>query len=418
MRNHNMNHKPVFMIITNHVMPVPDVMGGGTEALVTNLIDVNEREKKARFVITSIYNNEAVKHRYNYSKVYYFDNDNNVIENNNIIKSKWKHYYNSFRINRRILHNRYSKHFFGEAKKPIDYLMYQLIQIAKLENVDYVITFQDKDHYRYRELINYIGSDRVYYYLVFHRKEIIQNRKEIINSICLSKFVQNEWVKDKSLPGKHFVLYNGTNLDRYKIPFDEYERQVRRSKLGISENDYAVVFCGRLIPAKGVEQLLSAFEKLRDRSIKLILIGSVSYAAKTITEFSERIVEKAKKMENVIFLGYVPCTEMYNYYGISDAEVIPSVWQEGAGLIAVEGMFSGLPLIITESGGMVEYVTDETAIKLPIDDDLPNNIASAIIKLSKDKELCKRMGEAGKKQALLFSAEAYYNNFLKIFNQE
>lgn len=414
-----MNHKPVIMIIGSQVLPVPDVLGGGIEALLTGLLDVNETMQQARLVITSLYHADAAAHEYGFSTVYYFDPFQRLIKKGRQSPSFLSRADRKLcRIRNKLFHNQYTGRLFGDRIKDTDYLIRQYLAIAKREKADYVVVTDSEHHQAYSRFNDLVGADHVFFYLLFHKEENKADRTAIRNSICLSRYVLDRWVQDKRLPGRNVVLYNGTNLDRYRIPFDFTERERRRQKLGIGKDDFAVVFCGRLMREKGVEPLLDAFELLRDRPVRLILIGSVFYAKNKVTEFSERMVARAKAMPNVNYLGYVPCTEMYNYYGIADAEVIPSIWQEGAGLIAVEGMTSGLPLIITQSGGMVEYVDDNCAVKLPINDDLPRNIADEIIRLAGDRALCQRMGEAGRERAKQFSTEEYYRHFLNIFNQQ
>lgn len=83
-------------------------------------------------------------------------------------------------------------------------------------------------------------------------------------------------------------------------------------------------------------------------------------------------------------------------------QVVPSIWQEGAGLVAVEGMAAGLPLIITQSGGMVEYVNSDAAIQVPIDKELPHNLALNIKLLANDKQKERRWDwQGGKGQNFL-----------------
>ena len=120
-------------------------------------------------------------------------------------------------------------------------------------------------------------------------------------------------------------------------------------------------------------------------------------------------------MDNVVYLGYIPNQIIHLYFGISDILSVPSVWEEGAGLVAVEGMAAGLPLIITQSGGMVEYVTDDCAVKLPINDELPKSLANAIVDLSNNPERRDAMGKAGRKRAERFTKKNYYKDFLKFF---
>ena len=143
------------------------------------------------------------------------------------------------------------------------------------------------------------------------------------------------------------------------------------------------MFCGRFIPVKGINELLNAFEIIENKRIKLLLIGSANFSSPEETVFSKQIVDRSKRMDNVIYIGYIPNEQLPEYYASADVLAVPSVWEEGAGLVAIEGMASGLPLIITQSGGMVEYVSDECGIKLPIDSELSNNLANSIVELSK-----------------------------------
>ena len=169
------------------------------------------------------------------------------------------------------------------------------------------------------------------------------------------------------------------------------------------------------MPEKGIDKLLDAFELLKNKPIRLLLIGSAGFSSNEQSDFSKQIITRAKSMTSVIFLGYVPNSFLPNFYQISDIQAIPSVWEEGAGLVAIEGMASGLPLIITKSGGMVEYVTDGCAIKVPIDNFLSYNLANSILWLFNNRETAKKMGFIGRKRAKEFSKEKYYNAFVKEF---
>ena len=77
-------------------------------------------------------------------------------------------------------------------------------------------------------------------------------------------------------------------------------------------------------------------------------------------------------------------------------------------------MACGLPLLITQSGGMVEYADRSCSRSVPIDDGLAENLAKEIICLSNDKELRCKLGENGRKRAKAFSKQQYYRNFVKI----
>ena len=90
------------------------------------------------------------------------------------------------------------------------------------------------------------------------------------------------------------------------------------------------------------------------------------------------------------------------------------MWEEGAGLVAIEGMANGLPLIITKSGGMPEYTGKECAIILDRDEKLTDNIADSILKLFDDADLRQKMSLAGIERSKLFSKEKYFANYMNI----
>jgi glycosyltransferase involved in cell wall biosynthesis len=226
--------------------------------------------------------------------------------------------------------------------------------------------------------------------------------------------VKKEWVINNEIPGCHEVLYNGIDIEKFQLKLSSKERLDERRKLNVSDDEILVIFCGRLIPEKGVKELLDAFELLSNEPIKLLLIGNVAFSGNSVTDFSIEIMKRAEAAPNIIPMGYIPNGQMPVYYAISDIQVVPSIWQEGAGLVAIEGMASGLPLIVTRSGGMVEYVDEKTAIQVPIDEELVDNLAKEIRYLACHEYERKTMGEFGSKRAGQFSKEQYYEDFIEI----
>ena len=386
------------MIITHQGLPVPSVGGGAVQQLITNLLNVNEEKKKVKFIVTSCYDARASKIKFSYSKVYYFKN--RIIRSPKsiylLIRCIFWHIGNLIR----------GKKITSLKRDPIGFYTFQHRYIAKKEKVDVVVLENVPNSEVYASLKDIVGEDNVYNHLHWVRVGKMSERQAIPNSISISEYVKNEWVKEAPNIGKNYVLYNCIDVEKFS--HDLYDRKIKRKELKIEDNDIIVLFCGRLLSVKGVNELLNAFEMIDNKRIKLILIGSANYSSSFETDFSRQIVDKAKRMNNVIYLGYVPNELLPEYYASADILAVPSVWEEGAGLVAIEGMASGLPLVITQSGGMVEYVNDECAIKLPIDSELSNNLEKAIIELAENASLREKMGEAGKKRALNYSSEIFF----------
>ena len=99
---------------------------------------------------------------------------------------------------------------------------------------------------------------------------------------------------------------------------------------------------------------------------------------------------------------------------IADMQAIPSLWEEAVGLVALEGMCSGLPLVITNSGGMVEYVPDSAGIKIEKDKDIVQNLAASILWMKEHPAERMEMGRQGRTVAGHYSPEYYYRDFCQL----
>lgn len=390
-------HKKTVMIITPLIFPVPSVLGGAVEMLVSDLLSCNETNEKVKFIVTSVYNRLARNKSYTNSKVFYFKNGRLVSPRVFLWCCQW------------ICHRMINK--LKNINSISSFFVYQHYCLAKKENVDVVVFENVSNTERFSVLKDLVGEENVYNHLHWTRTGSLKERKAIPNSISGSEYVTNEWIKERPDLGKNYVVCDGIDIKRFSSPTTN--RKAVREKLGFNEDDVVVLFCGRFIQEKGIEQLLDAFEMIRDKNIKLLLIGSANYSSPAKTAFSENIISRAKCMDNVVFLGYIPNERIQIYYGVADMMTIPTTCEESVGLVAIEGMAAGLPLIITRSGGMVEYASDDCAIKIPIDEELPRNLAGNIVDLAKDDALREKMGQAGRERAKQFSKENYYNDFIK-----
>ena len=129
-------------------------------------------------------------------------------------------------------------------------------------------------------------------------------------------------------------------------------------------------------------------------------------------EYFNKIISSNK---NIKYLGFVENIKLPIFYQLSDLQVMPSLCQEGAGLSAIEGMVSGLPLIVTNSGGLIEYVNKECSIILEADKNLTNNLSKNIALLKNDPAKLERMSIASKENGKQYLFSEYYKNFKNIF---
>ena len=138
--------------------------------------------------------------------------------------------------------------------------------------------------------------------------------------------------------------------------FNPIDRNVAKEKLGISASRVAL-YVGRIEPLKGLEILIRAVTQIHsDEGLSLIIVGGDPDADEEIIRLKQIIL--ALRMESSIsFIGAVDQQELPLYYNASDVLVIPSYY-ESFGLVALEAMACGIPVIASRVGGLPTTVKD------------------------------------------------------------
>lgn len=402
------------LFIPAQFLPIPAVKGGAVEVLLNHLIDENEKYHKADFYVVSKDDEDAKKYKYENTNIFFFTPTRTSKFSFFIVK-----------LSRKILYNRLTKWMFKNKKyafSELTYFGYRCDRIAKKIKPDIIVCESYDRIHQLWPLVKRFGNDNFYYHLHYTKEEKIDIRKMFPNTIAISKFVLDHWVKDQSIEGKNYILYNGIDLSCFNKPVAIEKKIDIGNRYQLKNDDFVVLFTGRLRPHKGILQLLEGFNKLNNDHIKLLLVGDFLSESKEHSgdehEFESKCLKIINANKNVIRTGNISYDEIADYYQSSDIQIIPSMWEEGAGLVAIEGMASGLPLIITNSGGMPEYTGKECAIILERDSNLVDNIASSILRLYGDKELRNKMSKLGIERSKQFSKENYYKQYMNILLKE
>ncbi len=175
------------------------------------------------------------------------------------------------------------------------------------------------------------------------------------------------------------AIYNGMDIRTFK------PEKVKRDKNNL-------LFVGNTEDRKkGIEYLLKTMTLLPEE-IHLTIVDEGPPAK----EHAMNIIRDHKLENRVTITGRLTLDQLVSYYQRATLLVIPSLY-EGFGLPAAEAMACELPVVATTAGALKEVVTHETGILVPPRDS--NQLADAIKKLLKDKELQKRMGRRGRKRA-------------------
>ena len=105
-------------------------------------------------------------------------------------------------------------------------------------------------------------------------------------------------------------------------------------------------------------------------------------------------------------------SEVYKYAATADVQCLPTLVEEAAGLVILEAMAEGLPLIVTKSGGVTEYVDDSTALSIE-KENVAENLKRAILYMKENPEVRRQMSENGKIQSRKYDEQVYYTDFVK-----
>jgi len=141
------------------------------------------------------------------------------------------------------------------------------------------------------------------------------------------------------------VIPCGVNLDLFR----PIGRETARCYLGLKE-ERIILFVGRIIPLKGIDNLLKAMTYLeRKGGIKLVVIGGDEHC-QTEVERLKDLSRSLKIQESVTFLGLVKQEILPFFYSAADLCVVPSYY-ESFGLVVLESLACGTPVVATRVGG-------------------------------------------------------------------
>ena len=209
-------------------------------------------------------------------------------------------------------------------------------------------------------------------------------------------------------PARIEVVYNGIEI----APFQQARGEPFRQKLGIPAQAPLVGFVGQLDSRKGIGVILSAFEQVINRipQAKLVFVGEGP-----LQEMIESEIRIKEWQGSVFLAGF--SDDIPEVMQAIDLLILPSFW-EGFGIVIIEAMAAGKPVISTNISSMPEIVVEgETGYLIePGDSD---SLAGRIVTLLQDEDLRSRMGEKGVQRVdSMFSYTAMLNHLETLFRKQ
>jgi len=177
-----------------------------------------------------------------------------------------------------------------------------------------------------------------------------------------------------------------------------------RAQLGLDEDDFLLLQLGRMVPRKGVDNVIRALAALRDRHrvcARLLVVGGNSAEPDpAVTPEIGRLMELAASLgvaDSVTFTGQRPRAQLRDYYGAANV-FVTTPWYEPFGITPVEAMACGTPVVGTAVGGIKHTVIDgKTGFLVPPND--PAALAEKLCWLHRHPKEAQRFGWAGMQRA-------------------
>ena len=184
--------------------------------------------------------------------------------------------------------------------------------------------------------------------------------------------------------GQIEIIPCGTDVSNFRL----LPRAEARAHIGVSEQDQVVLYVGRFDPRKGIETFVRAGALLQERGLKNLKLVIVGGSSPHLVDGLEQarikgIVAELGLQDQTIFVGQVDHDSLPYYYTAADVCVVPSHY-EPFGLVAIEAMACGTPVVASAVGGLnFTVVPEKTGLLVPPQDE--QAFAEAIDRILSDE---------------------------------
>lgn len=219
---------------------------------------------------------------------------------------------------------------------------------------------------------------------------------------------------------KMSIIPPGVDTSRfYPIPQDE-----ARAYLGVSSDECMALFVGRIEPLKGIDTVMKAVSILgmhdaRHPFYVAIIGGEPDAAPEEMTEEMTRLQQMCDELclgQMTLFLGKRAQDTLPYYYSAAEVLLMPSHY-ESFGMVALEAMACGTPVIASQVGGLAYLVKDgETGYHVPYDS--PEVLSEKLGAILKDGALRKKMGKQAAQYAKEYDWEKIAKQIVDVYKKE
>lgn len=185
---------------------------------------------------------------------------------------------------------------------------------------------------------------------------------------------------------------------------------VKRATLGFKKNEFLLITIGRLIKRKAIDHMIRALAAVPDARVRLLVLGDGPER-----EFLESLARELGLGDRVVFAGYVTEEQKYDFIEVSNVFISTSL-HEGFGIVFMEAMYCGLPIICSNHGGQVDFLKNgENALLVDVGD--IEGYARSIRRFIDDDGLFKRCSANNRMRVKDFYAENVAARYTHLYKE-
>lgn len=386
-------------IIAPCILPVPASKGGAVEELITCIINQNEISKQFAIDLFTIADVSYENTNYNFTHIFPIPLDRHF----SVADKCLDKYYRTIGTNR-------------GSRRPFDTkVIKEFMAHYQTMAEDYHAVIVENQMSLAVELIELLGGQRsfpVYFHMhndvdIYRSPYYIkQLAKAGVQFIAISQYIKSQILKYENNAVVH-VLYNGVDLKSYSYTTKCPDQNIK------------FLYAGRIISEKGVLELIDAFEillqKLSPQFLQQVSLDIIGFSDRS-TNYEKKVIKKANNYsEKINLIKRLSTKDMAVKYNEYDIVVMPTINEEPFGLVALETIAKGIPLITTNSGALPEVVGDG-AIIVDKNTNFIDNLSSKMLELVHNPLKRQKLGIKGydwAKNKLEFNIETYYDRLVR-----
>jgi len=241
---------------------------------------------------------------------------------------------------------------------------------------------------------------------------LVLSRKVIFNSHATADFFLQ---KAPRLGRKSEVIWNGIEIPPVQ---EQIVPGLLRARLGMADGEILLTLVGRINWWKGQTLLVDAASRLWQegvRNLHFLFVGSTVSGHEYLLSDLQQGMKASPARDKLHLLGFQP--DIFSVWAETDIAIVPSLEPEPFGLVAIEAMSMGKPVIASGHGGLIE-ILDQGRCGILIEPGNIDDLVSAIVRLAQSPDVRASLGAKGlARVSQHFSAERYVSDVISVYGR-